>query len=166
MVSASLSFAAHQRQLYTKSCLHQINGKIKYFYLQQMHLHCSIEPITQFPFYFGHLNFNQDTPRTKDSAKACTSGMFPVNYAGGGKYQIELHFNKRNKETKLLPGKCPRFDYFMLQYMRENRYKSIKKTNRKLIRYLEKHSGEKLPTFSKIWRLWDVLNVTRKRGKK
>ncbi len=72
------------------------------------------------------------------------------------------------RDDYLLAGekRCDRFDYFMLQYMNGSEYRGWFKKYREQICFMEKHSGVKLPTMTKIFDLYDTLHVEKLNGKR
>lgn len=100
------------------------------------------------------LIFLQDRKRTKMSARANLSGLYPSAHQ-----TIPINSDPAHKDYLLLmKARCDRFDYVMLKYMNETRYKTILRDSQPLMRQLEKDTGKKpLKTLSDLWGLYDTL---------
>lgn len=118
------------------------------------------------------LDVSQDVDRTLTSALSTLAGLFPpeCNEYLNEKIMwqpIPVHTQPR-KDDFLLVGekRCDRYDYLMLQYMNGSEYQGFFEQHRRLITFLEKNSGMKLPTMTAIFDLFDTLYVEKLSGKR
>lgn len=109
------------------------------------------------------------------SAAACMAGLFPpsgdqiwnenLSWNPIGLNPIPIHTIPENQDYTLGVRKsCDRYEYEMNHYINSTAYTDLFIKHRKLIKYLEKHSGKKLKSMLDIGLLYDTLSVERARG--
>lgn len=104
------------------------------------------------------------------SASVCVAGMFPsspdkVWNANLAWDPIPVHTRPINEDYTLTYKRCDRFEYAMIDWLKTDvEYRGLFEKYRKLIEYLEKHSGKKLSTLVDINDLYDTLSIEQLKG--
>lgn len=106
------------------------------------------------------------------SAQANLAGLFPP--AENQKWDrtfnwqpIPVHAISASEDYILATSKqCDRFDYLMSDHLNRTNYKGLFKKHRKLLKYLETHSGAKIETLKDLLLLYDTIKLEKDKGKR
>lgn len=118
------------------------------------------------------MNIVQDVDRVLKSARANLAGIASTDAQEWsenleGIVSIPVNTMPRIDDFVLASDRrCDHFDYVMLKYMNTPEYKNVLKQHRSLIRYLEENTGMKLPTFTALNILYDILYIEQLKGKR
>lgn len=97
--------------------------------------------------------------RTIKSAESCAAGLYP------GTRVPTVHVVPSKNEYLLHPGaKCARYEKLLDDYLESPKVVGIWKEHRPMIRYIERHSGKRLRSFTDIATIYDILYVEDLKG--
>lgn len=95
------------------------------------------------------------------SAQSTLAGFFSMDECFNLE-SIPIHITPLKDDYILAVEKnCDRFDYLMMEYANTTAYKRLFEDNKKLIEYVEKHSGYKIRSLTDVNDLYDTFLVER-----
>lgn len=112
---------------------------------------------------------SKNSDRVIQSAQCTLASLFPPSdnqiWNPIGLNPIPVHTIPENQDYTLGVRKsCDRFEYEMSHYINSTAYTDLFVEHRKLIKYLEKHSGKKIKSLIDIGLLYDTLSIEMARG--